>query len=78
MKAKPFDLQVFLSKADGGRTITQYRNGQVIYNQADPADTVFYIRSGEGKVTVLSGQGKEAVVALHRKEDFFGEGCLNG
>ena len=29
MKAKPFDLEVFLSKADGGRTITQYRNGQV-------------------------------------------------
>lgn len=78
MKAKPFDLEVFLSKADGGRTITQYRNGQVIYNQAEPADAVFYIRSGECKVTVLSGQGKEAVVALHRKEDFFGEGCLNG
>ena len=78
MKAKPFDLEVFLSKADGGPTITQYRNGQVIYNQADPADAVFYIRSGECKVTVLSDQGKEAVVALHRKEDFFGEGCLNG
>ena len=77
MKAKPFDLEVFLSKADGGRTITQYRNGQVL-QQADPADAVFYIRSGECKVTVLSGQGKEAVVALHRKEDFFGEGCLNG
>jgi CRP-like cAMP-binding protein len=78
VKAKPFDLEVFLSKADSGRTITQYRNGHVIYNQAEPADAVFYIRSGECKVTVLSGQGKEAVVALHRKEDFFGEGCLNG
>ena len=49
MKAKPFDLEVFLSKADGGRAITQYRNGQVIYNQADPADAVFYIRSGESR-----------------------------
>ena len=78
MKAKRFDLEVFLSKADGGRAITQYRNGQVIYNQADPADAVFYIRSGECKVTVLSDQGKETVVAFHRKEDFFGEGCLTG
>jgi len=27
---------------------------------------------------VISEQGKEAVVALHKKADFFGEGCLTG
>jgi CRP/FNR family transcriptional regulator, cyclic AMP receptor protein len=30
------------------------------------------------KATVRSDQGKEAVVAIHGKGDFFGEGCLNG
>jgi CRP/FNR family transcriptional regulator, cyclic AMP receptor protein len=46
--------------------------------RGDPADAVFYIRQGECKVTVVSEQGKEAVVAIHGKRDFFGEGCLNG
>jgi CRP/FNR family cyclic AMP-dependent transcriptional regulator len=30
------------------------------------------------KVYVISERGKEAVVALHGKGDFFGEGCLTG
>ena len=33
---------------------------------------------GACKVTVVSEKGKEAVVALHAKGDFFGEGCLTG
>ena len=33
---------------------------------------------GSCKVTVVSEKGKEAVVALHDKGDFFGEGCLTG
>ena len=49
-----------------------------MFAQGDPADAVFYIRKGECKVTVVSEQGKEAVVAIHGKRDFFGEGCLNG
>src|SRR5690242_2784279 len=46
--------------------------------QGDVADSVFYIRDGKVKVTVHSNQGKEAVVAIHGKGDFFGEGSLNG
>src|SRR6202022_4684990 len=44
----------------------------------DPADAVFYIQSGKVKVTVVSEQGKEAVVAMLGTNDFFGEGCLAG
>jgi CRP/FNR family cyclic AMP-dependent transcriptional regulator len=47
-------------------------------SQGDPADSVFYIQDGKVKVCVISEQGKEAVVALHGKGDFFGEGCLTG
>jgi cAMP-binding proteins - catabolite gene activator and regulatory subunit of cAMP-dependent protein kinases len=49
-----------------------------VYRQGDPADSVFYIRSGKVKATVVSEQGKEAVVALLGADDFFGEGCLAG
>jgi CRP/FNR family transcriptional regulator, cyclic AMP receptor protein len=49
-----------------------------VFSQGELADAVFYIQSGKLKVTVLSDQGKEAVVAIHEKGDFFGEGCLTG
>jgi CRP/FNR family cyclic AMP-dependent transcriptional regulator len=74
----PFDLKVFLSKINGGRTVSRYGKNQVVYAQGDPADSVFYIQSGKVKATVVSEQGKEAVVALLGANDFFGEGCLAG
>jgi CRP/FNR family cyclic AMP-dependent transcriptional regulator len=73
-----FDPQAFLSKVNGGRVISDYRKDQIVYTQGDPADSVFYIQSGKVKNTVLSEQGKEAVVALLGTGDFFGEGCLTG
>src|SRR5208282_1830205 len=81
MKAKarlPFDPKVFLSKVNGGRAISDYRKGQIVYRQGDPADSVFYIQSGKVKKTVVSEHGKEAVVALLGTGDFFGEGCMTG
>jgi CRP-like cAMP-binding protein len=74
----PFDPKVFLSKVNGGRAIADYRKDQIVYRQGDPADSVFYIRSGKVKQTVVSEQGKEAVVALLGTGDFVGEGCLTG
>jgi CRP/FNR family transcriptional regulator, cyclic AMP receptor protein len=77
-KKPPFDPKVFLSKVNGGRTITSFRKNQNVYAQGDPADSVFYIQSGKLKKIVVSEQGKEAVVALLGPGDFFGEGCLRG
>ena len=78
-KAKlSFDPKAFLAKVNGGRAIADYRKDQIVYRQGDPADSVFYIRSGKVKSTVVSEQGKEAVVALLGTGDFFGEGCLTG
>jgi CRP/FNR family cyclic AMP-dependent transcriptional regulator len=73
-----FDPKVFLSKVNGGRTISDYRKDQIVYRQGDPADSAFFIQSGKVKKTVVSEQGKEAVVALLGTGDFFGEGCLAG
>ena len=78
-KAKlPFDPKAFLSKVNGGRAIADYQKDQNVYKQGDPADSVFYIESGKVKKTVISEQGKEAVVAILGTGDFFGEGCLTG
>jgi CRP/FNR family transcriptional regulator, cyclic AMP receptor protein len=74
----PFDPKVFLSKVNGGRTISNYRKDQIVYRQGDPADSVFFIQSGKVKLTVVSEQGKEAVIAILGPGHFFGEGCLNG
>jgi CRP/FNR family transcriptional regulator, cyclic AMP receptor protein len=73
-----FNVNSFLSRTDGGRTITSYRKNEIIFSQGDPADAVFYIQDDKVKVCVISEAGKEAVVALHGKGDFFGEGCLTG
>jgi CRP-like cAMP-binding protein len=81
MKAKrkrPFNVETFLATVDGGRTVSNYRKNQRVFSQGDPADAVFYIQGGKVKVTVVSEQGKEAVVAIQGQGDFFGEGCLSG
>jgi CRP/FNR family transcriptional regulator, cyclic AMP receptor protein len=77
-KKKPFDVQVFLNTVGEGRRVLNYRTNERVFSQGDPADAVFYVQQGKVKVCVVSEQGKEAVVAIHGKEDFFGEGCLNG
>jgi CRP-like cAMP-binding protein len=78
-KAKlPFDPKEFLSKVNGVQRTSDYPKDQIVYRQGDPADAVFYIQSGRVKKSVVSEQGKEAVVALLGAGDFFGEGCLAG
>ena len=39
---------------------------------------MFYIQKGKVKITVVSEQGKEAVVAVLGPDEFCGEGCLTG
>ena len=74
----PFDPKEFLSKIGKGRSIANYRTSEIIFSQGDQADSVFFIDAGKVKLTVISEQGKEAVVALLGKGDFCGEGCLAG
>jgi CRP/FNR family transcriptional regulator, cyclic AMP receptor protein len=73
-----FDLNVFLAKVGKGRTLADYKKNQRVFSQGDPADAIFYIQKGKVKITVVSKQGKEAVVAILGASDFFGEGCLAG
>jgi CRP/FNR family transcriptional regulator, cyclic AMP receptor protein len=77
-KKVPFDPKVFLATANGGRSLSKYRKNKVIFSQGEPADSVFYIQKGQVKVTVVSEQGKEAIVAVLGSDEFCGEGCLTG
>ena len=74
----PFDAQVFLAKVGAGKAILEFRKNQNVFAQGDVADTVFYIQKGKIKLTVISDQGKEAVVAILEPGQFFGEGCMSG
>jgi CRP/FNR family transcriptional regulator, cyclic AMP receptor protein len=73
-----FDPKVFLAGTGKGRTLAGYAKNHTIFLQGGPADAIFYIHKGKIKLSVVSKQGKEAVVALLGPGDFFGEGCLAG
>ncbi len=73
-----FNPHIFLTNFAGGKTTRDYPPSSPVFVQGDPADAVFYIQSGEVKLTVVSKKGKEAVVAILPASSFFGEGCLAG
>jgi CRP/FNR family cyclic AMP-dependent transcriptional regulator len=68
--------ELFNRVADTQMTTRIYRNRQAIFAQGDKADAMFYIQNGNVKLTVASGRGKKAVIAVLRCGEFFGEGCL--
>jgi CRP/FNR family transcriptional regulator, cyclic AMP receptor protein len=74
----PFDAKALLTSIPEGRTTREYQKSQVVFSQGDQADAVFFVQRGKVKLTVLSKQGKQAVIALLGPGDFFGEGCLAG
>jgi len=76
--SETFDPKDFLTGAAEDGTVATYRVREVIFGQGDPADAVFYLMGGRVKRTVVSSEGKEAIVALLGPGEFFGEGCLSG
>ena len=76
--ATPFNPQTFLAKVGHGKTTLQAPKEHLIFSQGDAADAVFYVQAGRVKLTVLSRQGKVAVVGILNHGSFFGEGCLVG
>ena len=73
-----FNPQTFLKQVGSGKTNLTCLNKQILFSQGDKADAVFYIQAGKVKLTVVSQQGKEAIVAILEQGGFFGEGCLAG
>src|SRR5580692_4094981 len=77
-KDQSFDLKSFLAGTGKGRTVGDHPKHHQVFLQGAPADAIFYIQKGKIKLTAVSREGKEAVLALLGAGDFFGEGCLAG
>ena len=77
-RTPPFNPRTFLTKVGSGKTTLQVRKKQILFSQGEAAEAVFYIQAGKIKLTVVSQQGKEAVVAILGRGGFLGEGCLAG
>lgn len=73
-----FNCQSFLSKPGPGKAFNKWPAKHTIFSQGDKADAVYYIHEGKVKLTVVSSQGKEAVIAILEPGHFFGEQCLTG
>jgi CRP/FNR family transcriptional regulator, cyclic AMP receptor protein len=77
-KTWPVDWEALLSGVLQGKIIVECGTDRNIFQQGQPADSLFYLRQGKVKLTVISQQGKEAIVAVLGPGEFFGEGCLAG
>jgi CRP/FNR family cyclic AMP-dependent transcriptional regulator len=67
-----------LAKIDGGKSELKHGKDHVVFSQGEPAAFIFYVRAGKLKMTVLSEEGKEAIVAILLPGTFCGEECLTG
>jgi len=72
------DWEAVLNGIFRGKTVMECGTNRTIFQQGQPADSLFYIRRGKVKLTVISQQGKEAIVAVLNAGEFFGEGCIAG
>ena len=64
----------FLAKVGGGKSISKYQKGEIVFSQGEVGDAVFYIQKGKIKLTVVSKRGKEAVVGLIGSGHFLAKG----
>jgi len=77
-KSQPVHREALLAAISRMKTIIKYARTRDIFLQGQPADSLFYLRRGKVRLTVISKRGKEAVVAVLGAGEFFGEGCLAG
>ena len=77
-KEKPVDWEALLNGIFRGKTVIECGMDRIVFRQGQPADSLFYLRRGKVKLTVISPEGKEAIIAILGAGEFFGEGCLAG
>src|SRR5207302_9319565 len=77
-EAGGFVPETFLARLQRGTTETQYGEDTRVYAQGDPSDAVFFLTTGRVRMSAVSPQGKEAIVAMLNGGSFFGESCLTG
>lgn len=77
--ARPaFNLVALLRSAGLQPSIRRCDAGRLISSAGDGAGSIMYVVKGHVKLSVVSRLGREAVVAMVRAGEFFGEACLAG
>jgi CRP/FNR family transcriptional regulator, cyclic AMP receptor protein len=79
-KSEKADLTVesLLEKIVKGKELLKRRKGTKLFSQGEEADAIYFIQTGKIQLTVVSPQGKKAVLAMMGPRDFLGEECLVG
>jgi len=77
-RKRDFEPENFLATIGVGRKVVSFPRKEIVFAQGDAADSVFYIREGKIRLTVVSNIGKEATLGMLSEGDFFGEGSLAG
>jgi CRP/FNR family cyclic AMP-dependent transcriptional regulator len=77
-KIREFDPSTFLATIGVGRKTVAVSKKQSVFSQGDAADSVFYIKEGKVRLSVVSKTGREATIGILNEKDFFGEGALAG
>ena len=75
---REFNPHAFLATIGEGRKAMLFPKKQTVFAQGDPADAVFYLKTGKVRLTVVSKTGKEATIGILSDGSFFGEGALAG
>jgi CRP/FNR family transcriptional regulator, cyclic AMP receptor protein len=72
----PFRHPALFKRIAAQTTTRDYQHNEVVFEQGDNADAMFYLHNGNVKLLTESTTGKKAVLAILRKGDLFGEACL--
>jgi CRP-like cAMP-binding protein len=76
VRSMTFDLADFLATSGVGRRIVRLQPKEAFFSQGCSANSIFYLRTGRAKLTVVSRDGKEATIALFPAGEFVGEESL--
>ena len=74
--AYPFSSTALFKRIAQGTNTRHYKHNEVVFAQGAKADAMYYLHSGNVKLVMKAKNGKNAVLAILRKGDLFGEGCL--
>jgi CRP/FNR family transcriptional regulator, cyclic AMP receptor protein len=71
-----FDPRRFLTGRGAGQSRLRPAPGEIIWTQGEPGEELFFIEKGWIKVSTVSRNGKEALLALPGEGEFIGTRCL--
>jgi CRP/FNR family cyclic AMP-dependent transcriptional regulator len=71
-------VESVLENIVAGKDLVRLRKSAKLFSQGERADAIYFIQTGKVQLTVVSAQGKRAVLDTLGPRDFLGEGCLVG